>query len=55
MTRGVVYKEGEEFKMVNPDQKPPEKTGELACKHCGKEYKLKMHLVPHEKKCKQKE
>jgi hypothetical protein len=25
------------------------------CKHCGKPYKLKMHLVRHEKGCKEKE
>lgn len=25
------------------------------CKHCGKPYKMKMHLVRHEKGCKKKE
>jgi len=40
---------------ANLVEEPPEKPANNACKHCGKEYKLKMHLVRHEKGCKKKE
>ena len=55
-TKLTIHSRSDIAKMRAASEKPATKkpTGNT-CKNCGKEYKMKMHLVRHEKGCKKKE
>jgi hypothetical protein len=57
MTKGVVGRHEDDKGNVSFGNAPPEekKPAGHICKHCEKDYKMKMHLVRHEKGCNKKE